>query len=63
MDSLYKIIIAIALASVAIVLFLGLKNLATGGSPNLSQKLMRMRILLQAIAIGVLLLGLYIFGK
>ncbi|MBA4782946.1 MAG: twin transmembrane helix small protein [Rhizobiales bacterium] len=63
MDSFYKIIIAIALASVAIVLFLGLKNLATGGSPNLSQKLMRMRILLQAIAIGVLLLGLYIFGK
>lgn len=63
MDSFYKVIIVAALASVAIVLFMGLKNLATGGSPNLSQKLMRMRILLQAIAIGVLLLGLYLFGK
>lgn len=63
MGTFFKIIIVAALASVAIVLFLGLKNLATGGSANMSQKLMRMRVLFQMIAVGALLLGLYIFGR
>lgn len=63
METVYKVIIVAALASVAIVLFLGLKNMATGGSPNVSQKLMRMRILFQLIAVGILMLGLFIFGR
>ena len=63
MELIYKFIIIAALISVAIVLFLGLKNMATGGSANVSQKLMRMRILMQAIAVGILMLGLFIFGK
>lgn len=63
METFYKFILVVSLASVAVILFLGLKNLATGGSANLSQKLMRMRILFQSIAVGVLLLGLFLFGK
>ena len=63
MEFIYKLLIFAALASVAIVLFLGLKNMATGGSANMSQKLMRMRILFQAIAVAVLMLGLFIFGR
>jgi hypothetical protein len=40
---------------VAIVLVLGLVNMMRGGSPNKSQKLMRMRVLLQFIAIVVIM--------
>jgi len=34
-----------------------------GGSGNTSQKLMRLRVLLQAIAIGVIMLTLWIMSK
>lgn len=49
-------LIPLALASVASVLFLGLHNMAKGGSPQRSQILMRWRIFLQLIAF-VLVLG------
>ncbi|MEO1066097.1 MAG: twin transmembrane helix small protein [Pseudomonadota bacterium] len=63
MDVFFKFIAIAALASVGVVLFFGLKNLATGGSPNVSQKLMRMRVLFQMIAVAILMLGLFLFGK
>ena len=40
---------------VAGVLLLGLANMMRGGSPNTSQKLMRLRVLMQFIAIIVLM--------
>lgn len=43
--------IPLALALVAGVLLLGLFNFATGGSPQRSQKLMRLRILFQFLAL------------
>jgi hypothetical protein len=55
--------VPIAIVAVAIVLLLGLINLMMGGSGNTSQKLMRLRVLLQAIAIGVIMLTLWIMGK
>jgi hypothetical protein len=55
--------VPIAIVAVAIVLLLGLINLMMGGSGNTSQKLMRLRVLLQAIAIGVIMLTLRIMGK
>jgi Hypoxia induced protein conserved region len=55
--------VPIAIIAVAIVLLLGLINLMMGGSGNTSQKLMRLRVLLQAIAIGVIMLTLWIMGK
>ena len=47
---------------VAIVLLLGLANMLRGGSPNLSQKLMRWRVGLQFFAILVIMSVLWIKG-
>lgn len=49
----------IAVGAVAVVLLLGLANLMRGGSSNTSQKLMRLRVLLQFIAIIVLMATFY----
>jgi hypothetical protein len=45
------------------VLLLGLVNLMRGGSPNLSQKLMRWRVLLQFIAIIVAMATFWAMGR
>jgi hypothetical protein len=52
-----------AIIAVAIVLVLGLLNMMRGGSPNRSQKLMRMRVLLQFVAIIVIMAAIWIMGK
>jgi hypothetical protein len=52
-----------AIIAVAIVLVLGLLNMMRGGSPNRSQKLMRMRVLLQFVAIVVIMAAIWIMGK
>jgi Hypoxia induced protein conserved region len=57
------IAVPIAIGLVAIVLLLGLTNMMMGGSGNTSQKLMRLRVLLQAVAIGVIMLTLWFMGK
>jgi len=48
-----------AVASVAVVLVLGLVNMMRGGSPNLSQRLMRLRVLLQFAAIVVIMAAIW----
>jgi hypothetical protein len=57
------IITIIALAAVAIILLMGLFNMLRGGNPNLSQKLMRARVIAQAIAIVLILGALFFFGR
>ncbi|HEY7245734.1 MAG TPA: twin transmembrane helix small protein [Xanthobacteraceae bacterium] len=52
-------LVPIAVAAVAVVLLMGLTNLARGGSPHRSQKLMRMRVLLQFVAIIVILFTIW----
>jgi len=52
-------LVPLAIAAVAAVLVLGLYNMLRGGSPNLSQTLMRWRVILQFIAIIVILLALW----
>jgi hypothetical protein len=52
-----------AIIAVAIVLVLGLLNMMRGGSPNRSQKLMRMRVLLQFVAIIVIMAAIWMMGK
>ncbi|WP_029351937.1 twin transmembrane helix small protein [Bosea sp. 117] len=49
------VVLPLALGSVALVLFLGLANMARGGSPLLSQKLMRWRVILQFVAVCLVL--------
>ncbi len=48
-----SIILPLAVAAVAFVLLLGLINMMRGGSPNRSQNLMRLRVLLQFVAIVI----------
>ncbi len=60
---LQNIVVPVAMIAVAIVLVLGLWNLLKGGSGNTSQKLMRMRVLLQAIAIALVMFTLWVLGK
>ncbi|SOC43753.1 hypoxia induced protein [Rhizobium subbaraonis] len=47
---------------VAIVLIRGLANMLKGGSGNKSNKLMQMRIVLQAVAIVLIMLTLWVTG-
>jgi hypothetical protein len=56
-------LVPIAIGAVAVVLLLGLHNMARGGSPHRSQKLMRLRVLLQFIAIVVIMLTIWAIGK
>lgn len=56
MSTFLQILSFLALAAVAVVLFLGLANLMRGGSSNRSQQLMRWRVILQAIAIVVVMI-------
>ena len=56
-------ILPIAVGAVALVLLLGLVNMMRGGSPNTSQKLMRLRVLLQAVAIVIIMLAIWAMGR
>ena len=56
-------LVPIAIGAVTVVLLLGLSNMAHGGSPHRSQKLMRLRVLLQFIAIIVIMLTIWAIGK
>ena len=55
--------VPIAIGAVAIVLLLGLVNMMRGGSGNTSQKLMRLRVLLQFVAIVVIMITLWAMSK
>jgi len=55
-------ILPFAVAAVAIVLIFGLFNMLRGGNPNLSQKLMRARVLLQLVALLIILAIVYLAG-
>ena len=59
---LSKILVPIAVASVVIVLLMGLINMMRGGSPNRLQNLMRMRILMQFIAIVITMTTIWMMG-
>ena len=56
-------ILPIALAAVAFVLLLGLINMMRGGSPSRSQQLMRLRVLLQFVAIVLIMLTVWVMGR
>jgi hypothetical protein len=60
---LSSIILPIAVAAVAVVLVMGLFNMMRGGSPNTSQKLMRLRVLLQFVAIVITMLTVWAMGR
>jgi ABC-type Na+ efflux pump permease subunit len=57
------IAVPVAIVAVALVLCLGLINMMRGGSPNRSQKLMRLRVLLQFVAIIVIMVTIWAMGR
>ncbi|MCX5514296.1 hypothetical protein C3941_14570 [Kaistia algarum] len=63
MTGIFHFLIPIALGAVAIVLLLGLFNMLRGGSPDRSQRLMQMRVLLQFVAVVVMMLALYFSSR
>jgi hypothetical protein len=56
-------LVPIAIGAVAVVLLLGLINMMRGGSSNTSQKLMRLRVLLQFIAIVVIMFTIWFMAR
>lgn len=56
-------LVPLAIIAVAIVLVLGLLNMMRGGSGNRSQQLMRLRVLLQFIAIVVIMATIWMMGR
>jgi len=61
-DFVYHLV-PFAIGVVAVILFLGLFNMMRGGSPNTSQKLMRLRVLAQFVAIVVIMLAIWLMGR
>jgi hypothetical protein len=56
-------LVPIAIIAVAIVLIFGLVNMMRGGSPQTSQKLMRLRVLMQFIAIIVIMFTIWVMQR
>ena len=55
--------VPVAIGAVACVLLLGLINMMRGGSGNTSQKLMRLRVLLQFIAIVIIMTTIWLMHR
>jgi hypothetical protein len=53
--TLSNAIVPLAVGAVAIVLFMGLANMMRGGSASTSQRLMRLRVILQFVALVVIM--------
>lgn len=63
MSNPFYYMVPFAIGAVAIVLLLGLINMFRGGSPNTSQKLMRLRVALQFVALVIIMLAIWMMGK
>ena len=56
-------VVPAAIIAVAVVLLLGLANMLRGGSANLSQKLMRWRVVLQFAAIVIIMFTVWVLHR
>jgi hypothetical protein len=56
-------LVPLAVIAVAVVLVFGLINMMRGGSPQTSQKLMRLRVLMQFVAIIVIMITIWAMGR
>ena len=63
LDALALYAVPIAIGAVVIVLVLGFLNMMRGDSPNFAQTLMRLRVLLQFIAIIVIMMAIWAMGR
>lgn len=60
---LYYYGVPLAIGAVGVVLLLGLVNMMRGGSPDTSQRLMRLRVLLQFAAIIIIMITIWALGR
>jgi hypothetical protein len=63
MQTAFNIAIALALLFVVVVLGMGLWNMLKAGPGNTSQRLMRLRVIGQAVALLLLMGALFLFGS
>jgi hypothetical protein len=61
--SLLDYLVPLSVGVVFIVLLIGLWNMLRGGSANTSQRLMRLRVLAQFVAIILILLTVYFTAR
>lgn len=59
MPETMQTIVLIVMAAVAIVLLFGLGNMMKGDNVNRSQKLMRLRVVVQAVAVVLIVATVY----
>lgn len=62
MSGVTTVLALMVMGLVAIVLVRGLFNMMKGENANLSNKLMQMRVILQAIAVALIMLTLWLTG-
>jgi NADH:ubiquinone oxidoreductase subunit 6 (subunit J) len=62
-DFLSYLLVPVAIGAVGLVLVLGLVNMMRGGSPQKSQELMRLRVLLQFVAIVIIMATIWFLGR
>ena len=62
-DVLMYALVPLSLVIVGAILLFGFINFARGGSPHTSQKLMRWRVMMQAVALVVILLTIWVMGR
>jgi hypothetical protein len=62
MENAVSILVPVAVGAVALVLIMGLFNMMRGGDPNRSQRLMRLRVLLQFAAIVIIMAVVWFRG-
>jgi hypothetical protein len=60
MATFFYNLVPFAVGAVAVVLLFGLYNMLRGGSADLSQKLMRWRVILQFVAIVIIMITVYL---
>lgn len=63
MTTFFYYLVPVAIAAVAIVLLFGLVNMMRGGPAETSQRLMRLRVLLQFVALVIIMLTIWLMGK
>ena len=62
-DVLVYALVPLAIAVVAVILLFGFINFGRGGSPLLSQKLMRWRVLAQFVALVIIMITIWMLGR
>lgn len=63
MTNFFYYLVPVAIGAVAVVLLFGLVNMMRGGPAQTSQKLMRLRVLLQFVALVVIMVTVWLMGR